>query len=380
MMHSSNDRLRILHVVLNLDEGGLERLVPDIAGRLDPHRFETHVLCLEYPGRQAGALDGVATLHQAHRLTKLSILRPSRLTEQVRAIAPDIVHTHSGVWNVASLAARRACVPWVIHTDHGRPFPDSWKVRLVERLAVRRTDIVVAVSDALARQLSRTIVQGRCRIQVVLNGVDTEAFRPRSDTGVIRTELGVSDDVPIIGSIGRLDPVKGYDVMIAAFARLLAGWPVERPSPLLVIAGDGPERVALRKLVEGERLGSTVRLLGWRDDIHDLHAAFTVFTLASHSEGTSVSLLEGMSAGLCPIVTDVGGNAAVLGEHLRHRLVTPGDPDALAQAWRLALEDSSRREADGRTARTHVLSSFSLRQMAAHYAQIYQDVHEARLA
>jgi glycosyltransferase involved in cell wall biosynthesis len=115
-----------------------------------------------------------------------------------------------------------------------------------------------------------------------------------------------------------------------------------------------------------------VRWLGWRDDIAHLHEAFTLFTMSSRSEGTSISLLEAMSAGLCPVVTDVGGNAAVLGDDLRHRLVPPCDPDALASAWLAALRDADARENDGRAARARVVSAFTLEAMVRTYERLYR--------
>ena len=116
------------------------------------------------------------------------------------------------------------------------------------------------------------------------------------------------------------------------------GW--DGPVPGTRGGGDGSERTALEE--SAGHLGRHVRglhLIGWRDDIHDLHRAFCLFTMSSRSEGTSVSLLEAMSAGLCPVVTDVGGNAAVLGRELAHRLVPGQDPAALADAWMDALTD-----------------------------------------
>jgi glycosyltransferase involved in cell wall biosynthesis len=94
--------------------------------------------------------------------------------------------------------------------------------------------------------------------------------------------------------------------------------------------------------------------------------------MSSRSEGTSVSLLEAMSAGLCPVVTDVGGNAAVLGPALRHRLVPPADPEALAMAWRDALVDSDRRTADGAAARQRVKAVYSLEEMVRRYESLYE--------
>jgi glycosyltransferase involved in cell wall biosynthesis len=258
----------------------------------------------------------------------------------------------------------------VVHTDHGRRRPDPWQDRLLDGLASRQTDLVVAVSTALADQLSTTVVRDAARIRVITNGVDTEVYRPRPDTGVIRRELGLAPEIPILGSIGRLEWIKGYDIMLAAFGKLRAGWG-SGPAPVLVLAGDGSQRPALEASIERHSLRGAVRLLGWRDDVQALHEAFTLFTMSSRSEGTSVSLLEAMSAGLCPVVTTVGGNAAVLGEELRHRLVPSEDPDALAAAYREALLEPAGREADSIVARRRVEANFGVKTMARAYETLY---------
>lgn len=363
-------RKRVLHVIQNLNYGGMERLLANVIQRSDCQQFDNHVLALQYLGRFAEGLSRFATLHLASPMPRWSMLWPASLIRQISQIAPDVVHTHSGVWYKVTLAARRAGVLRVIHTEHGRQVPDRWHARFFDRLAARRTDIVIAVSDVLAQQLATTIVPDRRRIRVVYNGVDTEVFRRRPDNGALRVELGLAPDVAIIGSIGRLEQIKGYDVMVEAFARLHALRRVN-PAPALVLAGEGSERRRLEALAKARGVDGAVYFLGWRDDIHDLHSAFTIFTLASRSEGTSVSLLEAMSAGLCPVVTDVGGNATVLGEGLRHRLVPSERPAALAAAWEHALVSHSQRQADAAASRARVNESFGLDAMVHEYEKVY---------
>lgn len=367
---SVTERLRVLHIVLDLDYGGLQRLVAEMVRHIDRDRFETHLLTVRRLGRFARGLDGYAALHQAEPLPRYTMLWPRPLTRQIRRIAPDLVHIHSGVWYKASLAARHAGVRRVVYTDHGRHVPDPWHNRLLDWAASRRTDVVVAVSEALARQLKNTIVSDAERVRVVHNGIDPEVHRPRPDDGILRRELGIQGAAPVIGSVGRLEFVKGYDVMVEAFARLRAQWEGE-PAPVLVIAGDGGERGRLASLVEHYGLAGKVHLLGWRDDVEGLHATSSLYTVSSRSEGTSVSLLEAMSAEVCPVVVDVGGNASVLGESLRHRVVPPEDPPALANAWQAALHDPVQRAADGRLARRRVQEAFSLRTMVRAYERLY---------
>jgi glycosyltransferase involved in cell wall biosynthesis len=364
------NRRRVLHVIQNLNYGGMERLVADMVRGADHRRFESHVLVLQYFGRFADGLSEFAALHLADPLPRWSMLWPASLIRQIRDIAPDVVHIHSGVWYKASLAARRARVPLVIHTEHGLQQNLSWWARFIGRLAARQTDVVVAVSDVLAEQLAATIVSDFRRIRVIRNGVDTERYRPCPDNGTLRAELGLLPVTPIIGSIGRLEYIKGYDVMIEALSLLRARW-LSGPAPVVVVGGDGSERPRLRSLAERHGVDTAVHLLGWRDDIRNLHSAFSIFTLSSRSEGTSVSLLEAMSAGLCPVVTDVGGNAAILGDVLRHRLVPPENPAALAAAWLDALIECERRAADSSAARGRVVDAFGLSTMVRQYEALY---------
>jgi glycosyltransferase involved in cell wall biosynthesis len=363
-------RKRVLHVIQSLNYGGMERLLADIIRRADRGRFESHLLALQYFGRFAEGLSEFATLHLANPLPRWSMLWPAPLIRRIRDIAPDVVHSHSGVWYKTSLAARHARVPLVIHTEHGRQHNESWWPRFIDRLAARRTDVVVAVSDVLAQQLATSIVPDSRRIRVVRNGVDTERYRPCPDRGVLRGELGLPAETPIVGSIGRLEYIKGYDVMIEALSLLRASWHAG-PAPVVVVGGDGSERARVQALAERHGVDAVVHLLGWRDDIENLHSAFTIFTMSSRSEGTSVSLLEAMSAGLCPVVTDVGGNAAILGGLLRHRLVPAENPAALAAAWLDALIGHEQRASDASVARQRVVESFGLDAMVRQYEALY---------
>ncbi len=365
-----SERIRVVQVIQNFHYGGMEQVVGDLVRHLPRSEFELHVLCLGFFGHFSQGLDEFAELHLADEMSNLSMIWPASLISRIRRLAPDVVHTHGRLWYKASLAARRAGVPLLIHTEHGRHAPDPTLHRVLDRAAARRTDIIVAVSERLARVLRDEVKLEAFRIRVVQNGVNTGVHRPVDDTGAIRRELDIPAAVPIIGSIGRLEPVKGYDVMIQAFCELRARWEGEHP-PVLVIGGDGSEKQRLPDLARARGVADSVFLLGWRDDVRDLQSAFSVFTLSSHSEGTSVSLLEAMSAGLCPVVTDVGGNAGVLGDSLAHRLVPAGNPAALADEWLRALQNPERRRRDARIARTRIVEAFSLEAMVAAYAELY---------
>lgn len=364
-------RVRVLHVALNLEAGGLERLVVDLVNRADPVRFDSHVLVLEYAGRHASELRNPAALHVSDPLGPLSMLRPTALAHTIRSIGPEVVHTHSGVWYKASLAARLAGIRHIVHTDHGRLMPDSLRNRVVDAIAARRTTLVVAVSEPLADYMHRRLRVPSSKLRVVRNGVDTSLASLDGGSG-IRHELGLPDDTPVIGSVGRLDYIKGYDILLEAFRRLRDDWTVGRP-PVLVIAGDGPEMPRLREMLDGmdASVRRGVHLLGWRPDIPDVLAAFDVFAMTSRSEGTSLGLLEAMSAGICPLVTNVGGNAAVLGDDLAHRMLPTENAAEFARALAAVLRDGGARRRDAVRARARVTGEFSVGAMVKRYERLY---------
>jgi len=359
--------VRVLHVIQNIHYGGMEKLLTDIVQHIDKTRFELHVLALQYLGRYSRDIVGHAPLHLGPKMSRLSLLRPAALADCIAKLQPDVVHTHSGVWYKAARAARLAGIQRVVHTEHGQQ-PENPLPRFLDRRAARLTQTVVAVSRPLRAYLAHRLHLPESRIVVVRNGVDTEAFHPHAASGALWRELGLRPDEPIIGSVGRLESVKGYDVVIEAFAELCSRRQVDRP--VLVIAGEGSARPGLEALIARRGLRDRVFLLGWRDDALDLYAHFRCFVLGSWSEGTSISLVEAMSCSVAPVVTAVGGNPDVVGADLAQQLVPAGDPHALAASIEATLEPEAARQI-GLRARRRVETNFGLGGMVRAYEAIY---------
>ncbi|MEP6492871.1 MAG: glycosyltransferase [bacterium] len=362
-------RIRVVQAVLDLEAGGLERVVADLARRLDPARFDVHVLALRFLGRHAEGLEHYATLHVAPPLPSWTMLWPRPLQKTLEAIAPDVVHTHSGAWYKTAIAASRAGVRAIVHTEHGRPEHDPWPGRFIEYLASRRTNTLIAVSPNLQEKM-RPAVARSCEIEVIVNGVDTDLFLPDRFATEWRERLGVSSETRVIGCVARLDPIKNFPMLLEALATLRRDWPTNDP-PVLVIAGDGPERTHIAELVSKWELDGAVHCVGWVGPTIDLYPMFDVFTLSSRSEGTSIALLEAMSCGVCPVVTAVGGNIAVLGPELRELLVPSEAPAELARRWRSVLVDSGALRAYGVAARQRVISHYSLEAMVRNHEALY---------
>jgi glycosyltransferase involved in cell wall biosynthesis len=377
MTDPSSRPIRVAHLIQNLNYGGMEQVLHNLARRLPSRGFEVHVVVLQYLGHFAGGLEEKATLHQVPPMPRWSMLHPGALITTLRSIDPDVVHSHTGVWFKAARAARAADVGVVVHTEHGRPDPVPLADRLIDNTASRWTDRVIAVSSALANVLRAQVVHDSSAVTVITNGVDVDALHPPADRAMLRRSLDLPVDAPIIGSIGRLEPIKNYQLALRALAKLdtIAG---SERAPVLVLAGDGSARAGLEALARELGVSDRVKFLGWRNDPERLYGCFDVFTLSSLSEGTSISLLESMSCGVCPAVTDVGGNRAALGPGLSSLLVPSEDVDRLAELWRRLLSDPVERTRLGERARARVIEQFSLDRMVDEHVALYRDLLDRR--
>jgi glycosyltransferase involved in cell wall biosynthesis len=250
--------------------------------------------------------------------------------------------------------------------------------RAVEYLASRRTNVLVAVSEDLAQGM-RPWVSRRCQIELIVNGVDTDTFSPGRCADHWRERLSLDEKTPVIGIVSRLDPIKDFPTLLEALAIVRRNWTSGEP-PVLVIAGDGPEREHIEQLTKQWNLQGAVHAIGWVGPTVDLYPLLDVFTLSSLSEGTSIALLEAMSSGICPVVTAVGGNPNVLGPGLATLLVPSGAAELLAERWRAVLSDPDARRGYAAAARQRVVECFSLSAMIAKYEALYERVHASAIS
>ncbi len=300
----------------------------------------------------------------------VSMLLPWSVLTAIRRTRAEVVHLHSGAWFKGALAARLAGVRRVIYTEHGREHDDPPSARRLDRLASRMTTNVVAVSGRLVRYMSDVVGVEARKVRLIANGVDADTFAPGTHSAALRTSLDLPPNALIVGSIGRLEPVKAYDRLIRAVAALnVTG--VTRPVAC-VIWGEGSERAALTALAESLGAGHLVRLPGWTLAGAEAHRTLDLFVLCSRSEGASVSLMESLASGVAPVVMDVGANAELVGPALTGQVVPDGDEAALRHVIGRTLSDDEERRRLGLAGRAQVAARYSLAAMVAGYLRIYR--------
>ena len=368
-----NDPVRVTQVVFDLEGGGMESLVAEIVTRFAGTEFTMSVVTLSgRVGKTGARIRSLADqYHTVRPFPGLSMVMPVDLARTLRRTRPDVVHLHSGAWFKPALAARLAQVPRVVYTEHGREHYDPALLRWLDRRAAGWTDVVVAVSERLARYMRDTVGIPGARIRTIPNGVDADRFTPGPVPADVRASLGIPGDALVIGSMGRLEQVKAYERLVEAHARICrsagAGGPIH-----LVLCGDGTQRAAL--VQRAARLGTSaaVHVPGWTDRPRDMYRLFDVFALTSTSEGASVSLLEAMACGVAPVVTDVGANAELLGPELAGQVVVAWDADQFARVLAATLREPGRRAEVGAQARRRVVQRYTLDAMVAEYGRAYR--------
>jgi sugar transferase (PEP-CTERM/EpsH1 system associated) len=282
---------------------------------------------------------------------------------------PDVVHTHGwGTLLEGMLAARLAGVPSVIHGEHGTLQMKTYQ-RWLQRRAWTSADRVLSVSSRLAERMATTMQVPTERITTIRNGVDLSRFGS-SDRGAARSGLGLSNDTLVIGTVGRLVPVKDHATLLEAISLLTK----RGVDVTLLVSGDGPLHATLQARVRDLGIEHSVRFLGHRQDVEVVLAALDVFVLSSVSEGLSNTILEAMASGLPVVATRVGGAEELVVDGETGLLVEPGLPRKMAEALQLLLTNESKRRTMGAAARGRVETEFALTTMIDRYEALYMDL------
>jgi glycosyltransferase involved in cell wall biosynthesis len=358
---------RVLQVVLNLDPGGTQRLVLELAKQLNDE-IPMAICCLDEAGawaseaEQAGigvtALKRRAGFHPGLGRLVARAARTHRAT---------VVHAHHYSPFVYSCLARlwRPALR-IVFTEHGRlsDAGPSRKRRVVNQVLRTFPAAVFAVSEDVRRHL---IAEGfrPQDVRVIYNGIDIGPLPNPAARVAVREELAALDDDLVLGTIARLDPVKDLGTLLEAAAILSK----RGPQPLVVIIGDGPERDALERRAAALGLADRVRFLGYRQDARRWLAGLDVYINSSVSEGVSLTILEAMAAALPVIATRVGGTPEVVTDDCGI-LVPARNARALANTVSQLGENPKWRRQLGAAARTRVDGHFTLDRMGAEYRQV----------
>lgn len=372
---ASTDPLVIVHIVAPGEVGGTESVIRGLATGHQRQGHQVHVIGVVEPEPRdhpylRSLSDAGIRVHALH-LNSRAYLQERRIVRRLlQEIRPDVVHTHGFRSDILHSPLARAQGVATVTTLHGSCLLGG-KVALYEWLQMRmlvRLDAVVAVSRQIADELRTTRVPPE-RVHYIQNGWLAPA-EPLSREAA-RRDLGLAPAGLVIGWVARIVTVKACDIFLRAFASC-RGLPVQA-----AIVGDGPERAQMEALCAELGLEQQVRFCGGRAQAGRLFTAFDGFVLSSRSEGTPITLLEAMAAGVPVVTTAVGGIPDVVGPN-EALLVPPENPGALGVALRRLIDDPAAARIRAEAATRRLNAEFGAEPWLASHEAMYRSIRKRR--
>jgi glycosyltransferase involved in cell wall biosynthesis len=339
------ERVPVLHIITRLIVGGAQENTMLTADLLDPHRYAVDVISGPQTGSEGSLIEEV--LARGIPLTvEPALVREVSLIKDLRALLSlyghiqrgryVIVHTHSGkAGMLGRWAAFLAGVPVIVHTVHGWSHHDGQHplarrlFLVLERLTAPVTDRLVVVSPRNSEKGLADRIAEPAKYVTIRSGIDLRRFRnPDRSPIVVRDELGIPRESPVVGTVTRLSEQKAPLDFIAAATRVAQ----QHGEVHFVVVGDGPQRAAVEAAIVAQGMVGRLHLTGLRRDVPDLMHSFDIFALSSLWEGLPRVLPQAMAAGLPIVATAVDGNAEAVVDGVSGFLTPPGDTEAFAGA------------------------------------------------
>ena len=405
--------MRIARVIDRLNVGGPAKHVAWLTVGLGPG-FETVLITgtvpdseddMSYFARDAGIRPFVLK-SMSRELSIRDLFVVVQLVALFRRQSPDVIHTHKSkagaVGRVAAFIYRwltpgalllrpRRCR--IVHTYHGHVLHSYFgplKTRIfiaIERILAHFTDRIVVISDQQRRELSERFRIGRPeQYRVIPLGLDLE--EGRASAGELRRELGLHESDLLVGTVARLSQIKNQAMLLESTAQLFDQSPELTQSLRVVVIGDGELRSDLESRAAELGLSDRITFAGFRGDAVSLFPDFDLFALTSLNEGTPLTMIEAMHAGVPVVSTEVGGVVDIVGAPVasdseraftlwEHGATAPaGDIRAFVQALRYLLEQPDLRRTMGTRAQSFVKTHFSKERMIADLESLYRPLDE----
>lgn len=335
--------MKILHLITSLKIGGAESALVNFLRNAN-HKPHEHIVAYFHDGPNVERLAhlGIATHHIKGLLTYSDPLGLWRLIRLIKQTKPDLIH--SALWSaniIGRLIAHYFSLP-IVCDIHGNSYDEGKMRNWADRATVAYATQLVAVSPSTHKAYAENILAikkhqpHQTKLVTINNGIDYQAVRAQAyHAPLTRHMFGLNDHDFVIGALGRLEPIKSYDILLKAFAQ------IAHPKGKLVIVGGGSQEHALKKLSSHLGITNKVIFTGFRTDAVSFYPLFDCFVLSSQSEGLSIALLEALCFGIPIITTNLTPQHDVITHRVHGLIVPPNDVHALYQALNFLIENTA---------------------------------------
>ena len=379
---NSNKKPLIAHVLFRLGTGGLENGVVNLINTMPDEKYRHVVICMtDFSDFRARIKKDTIQVYCLNKKPGKDFAVYFRLWKLLREIKPDILHTRNLSALEAQLPGLLAGVKHRIHGEHGRDIDDvdgtNPRYVLLRRLFRPAIQRYIPMSKDLETWLIKQIKVPTKKITQIYNGVDLSRFKISGEKPVDLLPPNFrSPDLILIGTVGRLDPVKDQITLMQAFIHLVKTYPAVGSKVRLVLVGAGLLLPKLQELSLEAGIDDLVWFAGERNDVAEIMQTLDLFVLPSINEGISNTILEAMATALPVIATDVGGNPELVINKQTGHLVPKQNPIAMAEAFKHYLDNPDLLACHGKAGRARCESTFSLNRMVADYMKIYDSLLE----
>ena len=368
--------MKVLHVNTHMDIGGIGQYILSLCGAVKQEG--TDCIVASSGGNLVNELKKRGIRHKYINIKTKFEFSPkvfkaaSYLAGIIREEDIDIVHAHTRVSQVASILASRKADSHYVSTCHG-----FFKPRLIRRMIDTWGEKVVAISAPVKAHLEMDFGVDPSRIELIHNGVDISRFSKiysGDETAEIKKSIGLKEG-PVIGTMGRLSPVKGQRFLIEAMKYIVS----ENNRAQCLIIGSGSEEGVLRDLAKVCGLEESVIFAGPVYDKVPLYlACMDIFVLPSIKEGLGLALLEAMAAARPCVASDIGGISDIIKDEVNGLLAPVGNSRAIGDAISRLLNDKILSGRLGQKGREFVKENFSLSLMAKMMNKLYKGLISAK--
>jgi glycosyltransferase involved in cell wall biosynthesis len=369
----------VVLVIDNLEYGGAQRQVVELANHIDPSLFDVHICSLsDYVPLADRMVDPERRLHVITKKWKYDVTVIPRLATLLNRLKTDIVHGYLFAAEIAArLAGQLARTPLIFGSERNTDYLLKRRQLITYRLTRGCMDLLVANSNAGVQFDCRMFGYRPLQCRVVHNGVDTQRFRPHDEQS-LRRELGIGDGEYVVGMFASFKKQKNHPLFFGAARRVLRRLPRTR---LLLVGdelyggmyGSDDYKREMDRLVDELDIRERCLFLGNRHDVERLYCVCDLTVLPSLFEGTPNVALESMACGVPVIATQVSDNAQIIPDGRVGYIIPLGDEVALSERICQLLEDSAKRRQMGQTARAWVESEFSIARLVDKTTRVYQD-------
>lgn len=366
-------KIKIAYVLPTLDKGGAERMVVDLILNLNRAVFEPVLILFKRGGEWLAELAAenipVIILEKKRKIDPLNFWR---LFKALKNSKPQIIHTHLGGDLYGRLAAKLLGVPVILSTEHNINSDEKPLQNFLKRITNGLADKIVAVSEAVKKDIISRYKAPETKISVILNGVETTKFLSRAKEKDKEMAVSEKNKAIIFGTMGRLSPQKGHLTLIKAWKQL-------KTRADCLIAGSGPLAASLNEEIKKAELDDKIKLVGPVSDPAAFLNSLDAFVFPSFWEGLGIVLLEAGLVGLPIIASAVNGITEIINEDTGW-LVPAGDADALAAKIDWLAVNLNKPEVKDKSdrLRAKIIADFDIKKIAGEYQNLYRELLERK--